>query len=115
MGYGPILNFTSALASGVTAGSAIDLGARGWEKIYLKIPSMASSDIYIQSSETVDGTFKRVCVDNANTSTAQIDFVIKSSVSNRIVPIPSYLPCIKIELSSGCTDVVTTFKIIVGG
>lgn len=115
MGYGPNIYFTSDLSSGVTLGSAIDLGGRSWEKVYLKIPTMASSDIFIQASETATSTFKRVCVDNANTSTAQIDFKIPSAVSNRIVPIPAYLPFIKVELSSGCTDVTTSFKIIVGG
>ncbi len=114
MGYGPFTYFETSLSSGATLGSAIDLG-RAWEKVFLFVPSMASGSLYIQAAEKVDGTFKRVCVDNANTATAQIDFLINSSVTNRVVPIPAYLRFIKIESSSGATDVTTTFRVFVGG
>ena len=114
MGYGAYTYFPTSLASGVTLGSAVDLG-RAWEQVYLQVPTMASGDIYIKASTKSDGTFNRVCVDNANTATAQIDFKIASTVSQRIVPIPAGLRHIKVESSSGCTDVVTTFNIVVGG
>lgn len=114
MGYGAWTYFETALASSVTLGSMVDLG-RSWEKVYLQVPSMASGDLFIKAAQKSDGTFMRVCVDNANTATAQIDFTIKSSVTNRIVEIPNSLRYLKIESSSGCTDVVTTYRIIVGG
>jgi hypothetical protein len=114
MGYGPAISFNYELTSGATLGSALDLG-RAWEKVYLKVPTMASGDLFIHGSEDSSSTFKRVCVDNLNTSTAQIDFKIPSSVTNRIVPIPNYFRYIKIESSSGCTDVTSVFKVIVGG
>lgn len=114
MGYGPFTYFETSIQSNVTLGSAIDLG-RAWEKCYLFVPSMASGDVFIQAAEKLDGTFKRVCVDMGNTSTAQMDFKIPSTVTNRVVPIPNYLRFIKVESSSGTTDVTTTFRVFVGG
>ena len=111
MSYNVPCVFSSSLASGVTLGSSIGLGS-GWDRAYLHVPTMASGDLFIQGSH--DGTtFNRVCRDRGNTATVHADFAIGSATSNRVIPIPvNGIPYIKIENSSGCTDVVTVYKII---
>ncbi len=106
--------YSVSITSGVTLSSAIDLG-QAWNHVYLQVPTMASGDLYIKGSPAVGGTFYRVCKDAGNTATVHVDFKIGSATSQRIVPIPTGgCRFVKVENSSGCTDIVTTFNFICG-
>ena len=105
--------FSIDVASGVTLSSAIDL-AQGWDEVSLQIPSFSSgSDIYLHAATASDGTYTRVTFPPINSATAATnDFEIASGLSARIVPIPANYQHIKIELSTGQTDVTSTFNVI---
>lgn len=104
--------FTASLTSGATLSDEVDIG-QSWGKVYLQIPTMASGSLYVHASPETGGTFTRVVEEKFNTATAHADFVINSSVTQRIVPIPVHgCRFLKIENTSGATDVTTTFKII---
>ena len=105
------LIFTTQLASLVCMGSSIFVGGN-FNQVYLQVPTMASGDLYIQGS--ADGTtFSRICKEQGNTTTVHSQFLIGSAVTQKIVPIPAAgIPYLKVESSSGCTDVVTTYKFI---
>jgi len=110
MSHGLVSVFTKDVASGVTLTSSFDLG-RGFRRVYLEVPTMASGSLYVQASSD-DSTFRRVMIDNGNTSTVQQTFVVDSSVTARMVPIPAGFRYYKIENTSGATDTTTTFNII---
>lgn len=103
--------FTSTLASLVCTGSSIYVGY-AFDKVYLQVPTMASGDVYVQGS--ADGTtFNRIVKEQGNTTTVHADFKIGSATTQRVVPIPAAgIPYLKVENSSGCTNVVTTYKFI---
>lgn len=106
--------FSVSITSGVTLSSMVDLG-QAFKNVYLQVPTMASGDLYIKASPSSDGTFSRVCEVKYNTSTVHQDFKIGSATSLRIVPIPTGgCRFVKVESSSGCTDVTTTFNFICG-
>ena len=102
--------FSVDLNSGVTTSSGyIDLG-HSWRVAYLEIPTMASGGpTYIKGSS--DGsTFRRVQEASSNT-----DWAVASNTSQRIVPVPiGGIRYLKVESTSGATDVITTFKVICG-
>lgn len=111
MSHGLAQVFSKSVASGVTLSSSYDLG-RAFTKVYLEVPTMASSDIFIQASSD-NSTFRRVMIDKGNTSTTHATFSIASAVSQRMVPIPAGFRYYKVETSSGTTDIVTTYNLIV--
>lgn len=114
MGHGAGIPFSVSIASNVTLSSALDLG-RVWNNVYLRVPTMASGDIYIQASPDNSAAFVRICRPQGNTATVHTDFLIGSAVTQRIVPIPiAGCRYIKIESSSGTTQVTTTFQVICG-
>lgn len=113
MAHGVVRVYQATMTSGATLSSAIDLSPRTWNTVYLQVPTMASGDLYIQASPSATGTFNRVMHMRESTGTATIHtFVIGSSASQRMIPIPTGIQFMKIENSSGATDVVTTFNII---
>jgi hypothetical protein len=105
--------FTVDVTSGATLSSAIDLN-QGWSTMNLKIPSFSSaSDIFIHAAEGASDTFVRVMHPPINSATAAVsDFKIASGLSGRIIPIPVGYEHMKIELSTGQTDVTSTFEVI---
>lgn len=110
MSHGVISVYSKNMASGVTLTSSYDLN-RAYPKMYLEVPTMASSDLFIQASS--DGTtFRRIMLEKVNTTTAHVTFSVASSTTQRMVPIPPGFRYYKVESSSGATDVVTTFNII---
>ena len=118
MGHGLHKVYTYELASGVTTATGyIDFG-RSYSRVFLQIPTMASGDIYIKAAAEYDGTvgtFFRVMREQGNTATVHQTFMIGSTITNLIVPIPvAGLRYIKIENSSGATDTTTVFKILCG-
>ena len=115
MSYGPQSVFTLTLASAATrTTSYADLG-RAWKRMYLEVPTCASGNFHIQAAATADGTYRRIAVDNGNTATAQLDFVVKSTVSQRIVPVPAGgVRFVKVENDTGVDNVQLTFNIICG-
>lgn len=110
MGHGLVQVFSKSVSSGVTLSSSYDLG-RAFTRVYLEVPTMASSDIFIQAS-TDNVTFRRVMLEKVNTTTAHVTFSIASAISQRMVPIPAGFRYYKVETSSGTTDVVTTYNLI---
>lgn len=103
--------FTKTMAATATLTSAYDLSPRGWPKCYLDVPTMASaSDFYIQASVTETGTYRRITAQDPNQAT---DFKIASSVTNRIVPIPTGFRYVKVEASTANTAALN-FNIICG-
>lgn len=113
MAYGVVKVYVATMTSGATLSSAIDLSPRAWSKIYLQVPTMASGSLFLQASPSATGTFSRVMQEKPNTSTVTINtFTIDSAATQRLHPLPGGLQFIKIENSSGATDVVTTFNII---
>lgn len=116
MSQGPRAVYTTTLASNVTLSSELDL-TRAWKTVYIEIPTMASGDIYIQGAAVTGGTFRRVGIFQVTTATAASfpDFKIASTTTQRMVPLPAAvaaLQYIKVESSSGCTQVVTTYNLI---
>jgi hypothetical protein len=102
------------MASGGTLTSAYDLG--GWYKtLYLEIKSMPSnSALLIQSSRTVDGTYRRVYHPTINSSTVGTNpYTVSSAATSAIVPIPGVHRYLKIEATMA-VDNGTTFNIIYG-
>jgi hypothetical protein len=102
--------FSLAVNSGVTTPTNyVDVG-HSWKMVYLEIPTMASGGpIYIKgSTDTV--LFRRVVEASSNT-----DWVVASNISGKIIPCPvGGIRYLKVETTSGTTDVITTFKIICG-
>ena len=112
MGYGPIAVFTATMSSSATFSEAIDLH-HGWSHLHLGVPTMASSSLYVTTS--CDGeTYYRIIQEIASTTvTVNETFRIDSSATQRCVSIPNpSARYIKIESTSGITDVITTFKIL---
>jgi len=105
--------FTVDVTSGATLSGALDL-KQGWSTINLKIPSFSSgSNIYIHAAETATDTFVRVMHPPINSATVAVnDFCIASGLSARCIPIPTGYQHLKIELSTGQTDVTSTFEVI---
>lgn len=106
--------FTVDLASGATlTSSSVDLGW-GFTRVYLKVPTMASGNLFVQASDD-NSNFVRVAGHQITTATAHAfpDFQIPSTVTNRWVPVPlNGFRYVKIENSSGATDTTTVFKIV---
>jgi hypothetical protein len=107
-----MLNYTKVysvtMTSGQTLSAALDL-SKTYDKMALVVPTMASGSLFMQGSH--DGvTYFRVTQGAPNQST---DFSINSAATQRVIPLP-YLPVryMKIESSSGCTDVLTVYKVI---
>jgi len=101
--------FSVNVASGITLSSGLDLGI-SWRRIYLEVPTMASGSLYVQAASKLDSTYRRVVHNSSMT-----DFSINSALSQKVVPVPADgLRFVKVESSSGCTDVITTYKFICG-
>ena len=107
------------MTSGATFSSSVDLH-HAWDNLHVGVPTMASGSLNILGS--MDNTNFLRTVDtktagNGSTSMAVITdkdtFMIDSSCTQRCVTIPHpnarYL---KIESTSGATDVVTVFNVI---
>lgn len=110
MSYGPNRYFIVTMTSGALSSTSADL-TRSFKQVYLEIPTMASGSLFILAS--ADGsTYRRVMIDNGNTSTVHATFTVNSSITQRIVPIPPGFRFYKVESTSGATDVVTQFNII---
>ena len=99
----PVTMTSGALSSTVAQAPIL------YERAYLQVPTMASGSLYIMAAVASGSTFFRVTDREPNQAT---DFVINSSVTNRIVPIPEGFEYYKVESSSGATDVVSTLKFI---
>jgi len=102
-------NFVKAypvtMASGTTLSSEVDL-QKPYEKMFLAVPTMASGSLFIQVSYESGGRYSRI------QSTPGTDFSINSSATQRVIALPTGFRFMKIENSSGATDVVTTFRVI---
>lgn len=107
-------SYIKTMLSGITLTTdAVDLGS-SFRKVYLDIPTKGIGDIYIQGAAFANGTFKRVCRDQVNTTTTHTDFMIASGITSRIVPVQAEgIRFLKIEHSSGSTgDII--YNIICG-
>lgn len=114
MSYGPSAVFTTSVASGATASSAIDL-QRSWGSAYLAIQSMISnSELRLQASDALDGTYRQVYHPAINSATvANNIYKILSSVTSAMVPIPAGLRYLKVE-QTATADSGQSYKIICG-
>jgi hypothetical protein len=103
------------MVSSASLTSAIDL-ARSWNSVFLEIVSMTSnSQIHIQASPTLSGTYRRVYQAPLNSSTVACNtFAIVSSVSNGFVPIPAALRYVKIETTATIDNSATVFRLHCG-
>lgn len=114
MSHGLYKVYTVTMASGGTLSSECDLG-RGYENVYLEIPSMTSnSQHYIQVASVTGGTYRRVCHPAINSSTVGInDLAIHSAATSRLVPIPNGFQFYKIETTATC-DSGEVYRILAG-
>ncbi len=112
MAHGAISVFTVSMATDATLTSAVDLG-RAWKSVYLEIPSATSgTDVYPQVAVGSSSTFRRVYLP-VNSGTAQANvLVVKSSVTNCMVQLPSGFQHVKLEQSTATTGTPSTYKII---
>lgn len=112
--YGTTRFFTNTMTSGATLTPVYDLGPEGWDQMWLDLPSFSSaSDVFIHAAPTSGSTFSRLRMVTENTATAQsYDFKIPSGLSGRMVEIPGGLRYMKVELSTGQTDVALSFTVI---
>jgi hypothetical protein len=99
----PVDIYSKTIASGVTMSSAFVLN-KSYNKISLVIPSMASgTNIMFRVAPTESGDYKKLFHQPTVTSAA-VSFVIVSSISDCVVPIPNlHAQYIKIEHSSATT------------
>jgi len=109
---GPVLAFTTTIASAATSSSAIDLGG-GYKKVMVGIPTMTSAtDIFFRVSDTEDGTFRRIYhspkVDSTTPTAVQYD----SSVTNCYVPVDIAARFFQIAYTSATTEASQTFKVL---
>lgn len=106
--------FTQEVSSGATlAGSALNLGGHTWRNVSLEVPSFTSGGtMYIHGAVGSDGNFHRVYVmDPADGAQNVLQISQASSVGGHYhLPQLSTFDYLKIELTSGITDSVTTFK-----
>lgn len=117
MSYGPIMVFTSTMASGATLSNEVDL-KYSFETVLLEIPSMVSNTQYhIQVASESGGTYRRMMQTTINTSAAQIHtFVIASAVTGRFVPLvgaATGMRFVKVETTATVDD-GCVFKFICG-
>jgi hypothetical protein len=106
--------FAVTMTSGALSSTVADLGG-AYQKLYLAVPTMASGSLYLRASAD-NSTYFRVMHDVVNSSAAQIHtFTIDSACTQRLVPIPFVSRYMKVESTSGATDVVTTFQIVANG
>ena len=106
--------FTISMPSAGTLTSAIDLQGN-WENVYLQIPPITNTVFAIRASDTLTGTFARVKHPAINSSTLTVnDYLIASTSTNSVVPIPVGLRYVKVETEIAVAD-GATFKILCGG
>lgn len=113
MGHGLYKTYSVTMASGATLTSELNL-SRGYESMYLMVPSMTSNtQLHIQTSDSLGGTYRRVKLPVINSSTvaAPVDFNIHSAATNCFVPLPFGLQYIKVE-TTATVDGGTVFKVI---
>lgn len=109
----PVSVFTVSMASAATSTTGLDL-QQGWDQLSLVIPSLVSGgDIYLRSSDAIDGTYRRIFHDsNTNSSVVGAHF-FGSVVCNCIVPLHNVkVRYIKVELSTAMADTPATFQFI---
>ncbi len=108
--------YTVSVVSGATLSSALDLG-QNWDYAWLAVQSMVSnSQLYIQASDSLAGTYRRVLHPILNTATiaAPPTFTVASAVTTAMIPIPNGLRFIKIE-QTATADSGQSYKVLVGG
>jgi hypothetical protein len=108
--------FPCTMASGGVLTSEVDL-SYGWRHAYLEIPVLASNATHhIQAAATSGGTFRRLMYAPYAQSMVSLlsgEFSIHSSVTNRIVPIPTGLRYLKVETTVSMAGGVD-YRIICG-
>lgn len=111
MAYDPVKPFYTAVTSGLSLSSALDVGTT-YRHMSLGIPSMASgSDIQIQVSDAIDGTY-RTLFHGPTVTSGTVSMVIASGVSNCVVPIPAlHHRYLKVRLTSATSDTAYTFTV----
>lgn len=97
--------YSVSMTSGQTLSTELNL-SKPYEKMYLAVPTMASGSLFIQAAVESAGTYRRV------QSVAGTDFSINSAATQRLIALPVGYQFLKIENSSGATDVTTVFKIV---
>lgn len=106
--------FTISMASGGTLTSALDLQGN-WTNVYLQIPPITNTVFAIKASDSATGTFARVKHPAINSSTLTAnDYLIASTATNCVVPIPVGLRFVKVETEIAVAD-GATFKVLCGG
>jgi len=112
MSHGPLSVYTATMATNTTLTSSADL-SRAWKTVYLQVPTMTSgTQLHIQASDTLAGTYRRVYHPPINSSTVGVNaFAIASSATNCLVPIPNGLRYIKVE-ATAVVSFDCAFKII---
>ena len=113
MGYGPTQKFKVDIASGATLSNQADLG-RGWGRISLEIPTMASgTDLFIQAANSTSGTFRRYHHRLTSALDTPAAMNVNSSITNCLLPLEfvnaQYL---KVELSTAMTATSASFNFI---
>lgn len=112
MSWGLHKVYTVTMTSGALSSTTIDLG-RAFRNVYLEVPTMASGSLYLMGGTASGGTYRRIMNVQANTSTVtHSTFTVDSLTTGKMVPVPSGFQFMKVESTSGCTDVVTTFNFI---
>lgn len=111
--YGTTRYFTQTMASLGTLTPVYDLGPETWRRCYLQTPLIASNTTaYIHGAAESGLTFTRVQYVTINTLVAQAyDWQVLIS-SGRCIEIPAGLRYMKIELTSGQTQVAYSFTVI---
>ena len=111
-GYAAI--YTVSMASGDSLTSALDLG-RAFGTIYVEIASTPSnSEHRVRAAATLAGTYNTVYHPAINSSTVAVNpYVIPSTVTGALVPVPGGLRFMKIIASAAMTN-GATYRIYCG-
>ena len=109
---GPVVAFTTTIASAATSSSAIDLGG-AYNRVMVGIPTMTSAtDIFFRVSDTIDGTFRRIYHRSKVDSTTPTAVQFNSSVTNCFVPVDIAARFFQIAYTSATTEASQTFKVL---
>lgn len=105
MGFGAYAPYIVSMVSGDSLTSALDLG-RAFPSIYVEIASTPSnSEHRIRAAATLSGTYNTVYHPAINSATVAVNpYVIPSTVTGAIVPIPGGFRYIKIFASAAMTN-----------
>ena len=110
---GAVKAFPVSMATLATLTSAIDVGG-SYKRMLIEIPTMVSgTDIYIQGSNKIDGTFRRIYQSESSSGTrTNVPLAFGSAITNCLVGFVPVCQFIKLEFTTAATANAHSFKVV---